>query len=158
MTEAGLLAGDRAAPIGGHTPRSLAAAVGVEARSLADVFADGPGVGVDERLVVDDDHAGMLLDALVLGAEALRAFAPGAVPVLWPEHFDVTSTTGEVNYGIPPGDDPLPVAYAYVGPWTPPAPDVFWTEPFGVARPMSSFADAEAVRMFFVEGRDRLPG
>lgn len=142
-------------PIDGRTPRVLAGAVGVEARVLGEVFTEGSGVGVDEKLVVDEVDARVLMDALVLGDAALRSFAPGTEPVLWPEHFDVGITAGEVNYGVSPGDGYLPAPYAYVGPWTLPAPDDFWTAPFGAARPMTAFPDAESLMAFFAEARDR---
>jgi hypothetical protein len=153
----GLLAGPGGTePIGGHTPRSLAAAVGVEASSLANVYSDGPDVGLDEELVVDEGAARRLANALALGDEALRSLAPDAEPVLWPEHFDVAVTVDEVNYGVSPGDRHIDEPYAYVGPWSVPPADDFWTHPFGAARPMTSFADMAALLAFFTQGRTRL--
>ena len=146
------------AGINGHTPATLAAAVGVQATTLDDVYSGGPGVGTDEPLAVDADAAARVTDALAVGDEALRRLAPDEVPVLWPEHFDVGITVAEVNYGVSPGDGFLAVPYAYVGPWTVPAADDFWDAPFGAARPISQLADADAVLAFFVEGRDRLSG
>jgi hypothetical protein len=35
--------------------------------------------------------------AFVRGDAALRAFAADSTPILWPEHFDVGVTVGEVN-------------------------------------------------------------
>ena len=52
------------------------------------------------------------------GEAGLRAFAPEAEPLLWPEHFDLGIAVDEVNYGISPGDTGQPSPYAYVGPWT----------------------------------------
>jgi hypothetical protein len=143
-------------PITGHTPRGLATAVGLEASSLADVYSDGPDVGLDEELIVDEGAARRLANALALGDEALRSLAPGVEPVLWPEHFDVAVTVGEVNYGVSPGDRHIDEPYAYVGPWSVPPPDDFWTYPFGAARPMTSFPDMAALLAFFTEGRTRL--
>lgn len=142
-------------PIDGRTVRTLAGAVGVEARPLGEVFTDGSGVGLDEVLEVDEVDARVLMDALVLGDAALRAFAPEIEPVLWPEHFDVGITVDEVNYGVSPGDAYLAAPYAYVGPWSPPAIDDFWTAPFGAGRPMTAFPDAASLRAFFDEARDR---
>ena len=149
-------AGDVEAPVDGRTPRLLAAAVGLQPRPLDDVYRGGPGVGVDEVLRADRAAAREIVDALVVGEAALRAFAPDQPPVLWPEHFDVAVTVDQVNYGVSPGDEHLGTPYAYVGPWPVPDADDFWDQPFGAARPMSSLADETAVRAFFEEGRARL--
>jgi len=146
----------RAEPIDGRTPRTLAAAVGVTATHLDDVYSGGPGVGDDELLVIDRASAQLLASAFAVGDDALCGLAPAVVPVLWPEHFDVGITVDEINYGVSPGDDHLPVPYAYVGPWTIPAADSFWNAPFGAAREMSTLADPAAVLAFFEEGRDRV--
>ena len=143
-------------PIDGRTPRTLAAAVGTQARGLTDVYAEGAGLGLDDPLAVDEADARVLMDVLGLGDAALRAFAADVEPVLWPEHFDVAITVEEVNYGVSPGDGYLATPYAYVGPWSVPEADDFWTAPFGAARPMTAFPDADALRAFFAEGRDRL--
>ncbi len=87
------------------------------------------------------------------GDAALRALAPDETPILWPEHFDIGITVGEVNYGVSAGDGYLAVPYAYVGPWSPPAQDDFWNAPFGRALPVDEIDDLLA---FFTEGRDRL--
>ena len=73
-------------------------------------------------------------------------------PILWPEHFDVGITLGEVNYGLSPGDSGHDLPYAYVGPWTPRAGD-FWNEPFGASRPLADLGDARAVLEFFRAGQ-----
>jgi len=146
------------AAIAGHTPATLAAAVGVAATTLAHVYSGGPGIGTDEPLTVDADAAARVSDALAVGDEALRRLAPDETPVLWPEHFDIGITVAEVNYGVSPGDSFLAVPYAYVGPWAVPAADDFWDAPFGAARPIGELVDADAVLAFFVEGRDRLAG
>jgi len=143
-------------PMDGLTPRTLAGAVGLEPRALGEVFADASAVGLDDELSVDEIDARVLLDALVLGDAGLRVFAPGTEPVLWPEHFDVAVTVGEVNYGVSPGDGYLPVPYAYIGPWAPPATDEFWSAPFGAVRAMTDLADADVVRAYFAEGRNLL--
>jgi hypothetical protein len=151
-----VVADGRVVAIDGHTPGSLAAALGVEATSLGAVYRGGPGVSPDEMLKVDFENARILAEAFATGDAALTALAPDATRVLWPEHFDIGITVDEVNYGVSPGDDQLPVPYAYVGPWTVPAADSFWNAPFGAAREMSTLADPAAVLAFFEEGRDRL--
>ena len=127
----------------------LAAAVGVEARRLDDVYSGGPKIDPDERIEIDPAAARALVDAFARGEAALRSLAPDEVPVLWPEHFDVGISVGEVNYGVSPGDAGIPEPYAYVGPWTPRTGE-FWNTSFGAARPMAELAD---VLEFFRTGR-----
>ena len=153
---ADLVVGDLREAIDGHTARSLARVAGVEATRLDEVYSGGLGVTEDEPLAVDEECARQLAEAFAAGDAALRAIAPDVVPILWPEHFDIAITVDEVNYGVSPGDDFLPVPYAYVGPWTVPAADDFWTQPFGAARELSALGDAAAVQEFFEAGRERL--
>ncbi|MBF4763355.1 hypothetical protein ISU07_09460 [Nocardioides islandensis] len=138
--------------ITGLTPAALGRALGVEARGLADLYPDGSGVGLDDVLEVDPDAAAVVAAAFADGDAALRALAPDQTPILWPEHFDIGISVGEVNYGVSAGDTYLAVPYAYVGPWSPPAEDDYWNAPFGRAVPVSDIDDLAA---FFAEGRDR---
>jgi hypothetical protein len=139
--------------INGHSPASLAAALGVQARSLSQVYRDGAGLAVDEPLEVDAAAAARVADAFAAGDVALRALAPEETPILWPEHFDIGISLGQVNYGVSPGDSHLAIPYAYVGPWSPPAQDDYWNSAFGRALPLDDIDDLLA---FFTEGRDRL--
>jgi hypothetical protein len=148
--------GPRTASVNGSTPRALAAALGLVARTLGHVYSDGSGVGLDEVLRIDDDAVHSLTDAWSAGDDALRRLDPDQQPVLWPEHFDVGISFDEVNYGVSPGDTSIPEPYAYVGPWTVPGADDFWDRPFGAARLLSDLAGADAVHAFFAEGRRRL--
>jgi hypothetical protein len=143
------------AAIGGETPRALGAKLGVTAGRPEGVYDGGSGVDPDETLVLDPRQAGVITGALVLGHDALVAFAPGESPVLWPEHFDVAIRVQDVNYGVSPGDGFLDEPYAYVGISAPPAGDGFWNAPFGAAVPLSELPDAAAVRAFFAEGSRR---
>jgi hypothetical protein len=131
------------------TYAELAAAVGVEASPLDDVYAGGPGIGADEVIEVDPVAARLIADAFTRGEDALRSLAPDQEPILWPEHFDVGISVGEVNYGVSPGDDSIPQPYAYVGPWTPRTGE-FWNTSFGAARPMAELPD---VLEFFRTGK-----
>lgn len=135
----------------------LAAAAGVTATPLDEVYSGGPRVPADEVLLVDSAAARALAAAFALGDSALRAFAPQTEPVLWPEHFDIAVTVDEVNYGVSPGDGVLELPYAYVGPWEP-ARHVgsFWNAPFGATRELSTFRDADDLVAFFIEGRTAL--
>ncbi|QRP49524.1 hypothetical protein [Amycolatopsis sp. FDAARGOS 1241] len=133
----------------GRTYREVAAEIGVEAGDLADVYSDGPGVRPDETIELGAGALSTLLRAFAAGDRALRAFAPGETPVLWPEHFDVAITVAEVNYGVSPGDTFLSEPYAYVGPHEPRRGE-FWNAPFGAAHPVREVPDLEA---FFREGQ-----
>jgi hypothetical protein len=144
---------DGAVAIDGQTPASLAAALGVRATSLSAVYTDGSGIGEDEALEVDAAAAATIADAFAAGDAALRSLAPDETPILWPEHFDIGISAGEVNYGVSVGDGYLAVPYAYVGPWSPPAQDDYWNAPFGRAVPVDEIDDLLA---FFTEGRDRI--
>lgn len=102
-------------PLGG-TCRELATAAGLKA-TVPGIYDDASCVDVDEPLRFDADALTLLFGWFERSDAALRAFAPGAEPVLWPEHFDVGITVDEVNYGTSPGDEGHPLPYAYVGPW-----------------------------------------
>ncbi|MGA8248055.1 MAG: hypothetical protein WB797_14225 [Nocardioides sp.] len=132
----------------------LARAAGVEARALRDVYAAGPEVRPDDLVVIDPDAADLVLDAFAVGDAGLRAFAPDLEPVLWPEHFDLAITQGEVNYGVSPGDAHVAEPYAYVGPWAPRTGD-FWNTEFGAARPLTELDAVDALVAFFHEGARR---
>lgn len=141
-------------PISGSTARELAAAVGVEAGAPVDAYGDAGEVSIDELLEVDALSARIIADAHARGDAALRLLAPDLEPVLWPEHFDVGIRLADVNYGVSPGDSYLAEPYAYVGVDSAPA-DPYWNAPFGAARPVAAFPDAEGLREFFQEGRQR---
>ena len=132
----------------------LARAAGVEARSLRDVYAGGLDTDPDDPVVVDAEAAGVVLAAFAVGDDALRAFAPGAEAVLWPEHFDLGLTLSEVNYGVSPGDAHVPEPYAYIGPWAARSGS-FWNTAFGAARPLRELAEPGSLVEFFHVGRAR---
>lgn len=143
--------------IDGLTARQIAAAIGVELRSLADVYADGAAYGPDEVLRVDADAAAVLAQAWSDGCAALLQVAPDTDPILWPEHFDVGISLGEVNLGISPGDSFCATPYAYVGPWQVPEGDPFFDAPFGAARELTALDGADGIAAWFTEGLERLP-
>jgi hypothetical protein len=148
----GDLVSDRSrVPLDGLTFGAAAAAVGLVAQSLDHVYHDGSHVGPDERIALEPAHVAVLEGALEWGNTALRRFAPDTEAVLWPEHFDVAITRGEVNYGVSPGDGHHEHPYAYVGPHET-RRGAFWNAPFGALRPMSDVADATALVLFFEEG------
>lgn len=136
------------------TYREVAAAAGFEPGPPEGVYADTTGVDTDSAIEVDPSAAGLIEDWFALGDKALRCLASGVTPVLWPEHFDLSSTVDEVNYGVSPGDDAHPGPYAYIGPWTPRTGD-FWNAPFGALRPRTAVNTVAALLEFFEEGRQR---
>jgi hypothetical protein len=138
-------------PVDGLTFGQAAAELGLTAQSLDHVYHDGPHVRSDERIALDPAEVAVVEQALDIGNEGLRAFAPEVEPVLWPEHFDIAITLGDVNYGVSPGDGHHEHAYAYVGPHEA-RQGAFWNAPFGAVRPMSDLADAAALVRFFEEG------
>ncbi|RMI30823.1 hypothetical protein [Nocardia stercoris] len=140
------------AELEGAVRESLAAAVtGFAASAPAGVYRGGSDVGADEVLVCDPAAAQLIAETFAIGAHAL-ATVPGAdAPVLWPEHFDLSITVSEINFGVSPGDSTIPEPYAYVGPWTPRS-GAFWNQAFGAARTLTELGDATNVADFFAEG------
>ena len=147
---------------GGRVPlrggiAELAAAVGVEPGVPEGLYSDHAELGPADSIEVDPAAAAELADGLARGDRALRALAPDAQPVLWPEHFDLGIQLDEVNYGISAGDAGHPRPYAYVGPWTP-RTGPFWNAPFGALRAADELPDVEAVTAFLTAGRDAAAG
>lgn len=141
--------------IDGKSAREIAHALGLEARTLDDVYHDGPHVTVDEPLSVSEEHAQHIMRCYVAGDAALTRFDAAAERVLWPEHFDVAIRVDDVNYGVTPGDAHVPQPYAYVGPGE--LPDgPFWNAPFGATLPLGSDPSVEPITAFFAAGRDLL--
>ena len=134
--------------------RDVAAFAGV-APGLRGSYSPATSADLDAPLDVDPEAAADLAAWLALGDAALRRFAPGVEPVLWPEHFDVAITVDAVNYGCSPGDEYVADPYLYVGPHRKPAPDGFWNQPFGAALPAKRVAGVDDAVAFFEEGRAR---
>ncbi|GIF77361.1 hypothetical protein [Asanoa siamensis] len=149
-----LIVGEQRLALAGNTPAGLAAAVDVDA-GVPDIYDDHSGVREDEALVVDGEIAAHLGACFTAGDAALRRVLPGQTPVLWPEHFDVSVTVDEVNYGVSPGDSWHNEPYAYVGPWAP-REGAFWNAPFGAARSLGEQPSEASIAEFFEEGRAKL--
>ncbi len=137
---------------------ALASALGVQPGAPSGVYpASTPEP--PEELVLPRAGVDVVLQALIVGDQALRSLTaqshPGLEPVLWPEHFDVALTLDEVNFGVSPGDAEHPLPYAYVGPWSPPARGGFWNEPFGAGRALADLGGVAEVVDYFREGRSR---
>jgi hypothetical protein len=144
---------------------TLAAAgvlVDVEPGMAADLYSPEPMPAVDEELVVDAAAAAFLAELTAIGYAALVILcahyvddAPGEIQ-LWPEHFDLATSFGEVNYGLSPGDAAHPWPYFYVGPWSPPPVGGFWNEPFGASLEVQEVPTVDDVLAFFGTGRGSL--
>src|SRR3954454_24139318 len=126
---------------------SLAAAA-----ELAGVRAD------DAPLDVDAADAARLAEFYAFAQrvlETLRAEAADASPiVLWPEHFDLAFSAGEVNYGASPGDEQHAQPYLYVAPWTAPEPSDVWNAVGFAGAELAWPVDEGAALAFFRERRD----
>jgi len=116
----------------------------------------------DAVLDVDDASAAVLDDWFGLGDRTLAAWSaelpagePSAAQV-FPEHFDLAITAGEVNYGFSPGDEAQPLPYVYVGPWAPPTQDDFWNAAFGAYRTIEQVGGLDAALGFLRAARARL--
>ncbi|GAA2631810.1 hypothetical protein GCM10010399_75140 [Dactylosporangium fulvum] len=152
QADALVVAGDQRFPLAGRTFAQLAADAGVDVGVPEGVYHDHSGAGPDDTVVIQD--AATILAALAIGDAALRRLSADAVPVLWPEHFDVGISVDEVNYGVSAGDAAIDEPYAYVGPWRP-RQGSFWNVPFGAAVPVRDLGDVKGVFAFFDEGRAR---
>ena len=153
--------GERRAPL--RTVGSAAAACGLEAGFPWRSHPPGTVLEADRPLVLDADSAAVLADWFALGDEALHRLAAELTaeaptqPQIFPEHFDLGLTAGEVNYGASPGDDAMPQPYLYVGPHAgPPQSDEFWNAPFGAALTRSSVTSVDDALAFFLDGHRRL--
>jgi hypothetical protein len=157
LASGALLADDTRVELAGLSFADAAAAIGLTAQPLDHVYRDGPHVDPEEVIVLDQEHVALVEASLGRGDAALRAFAPSTEPILWPEHFDIAITVGEVNYGVSPGDGYHERPYAYVGPHRPRA-GAFWNAPFGAARPLDALTGASSLVDFFDEGAREAQG
>ncbi|HZN17231.1 MAG TPA: hypothetical protein VFB84_03425 [Micromonosporaceae bacterium] len=146
-----LVVADARHPLDGRSYADLAALAGVAVGAPEGLYSDGSGAEPSNVVEVDPASAGHLTSCLALGDAALRRFAPGETPVLWPEHFDLAVSVAEVNYGVSLGDRYLAEPYAYVGPWRL-REGSFWNAPFGAARPMRELSGVDALLGFFTDG------
>lgn len=140
-------------PLAG-TFRTLAEAAGV-AFTQPDIYTDHAAVTADDDVLVDDAAAARISAWFDRGRQALASFAPAQTAVLWPEHFDLAITAGEVNYGVSPGDGFLDEPYAYVGPWSFDASSPFWNAPFGAVRTAAELPSPESMARFFRNGQEQ---
>lgn len=146
------------------TLRAAGGFFGIEPGMPDRVYTPVTPLDLDAVLPIDPAVAATIGDWLALGQEALTRLGathpddgPTAIQ-LWPEHFDLGSTLGEINFGFSPGDDAISHPYAYVGPWTP-KEGSFWNQPFGATRTNGELTTVDQALAFFEEGRAlALPG
>jgi hypothetical protein len=161
--------GDAVRRVGLSTVREAAAFAGTEPGYPAGDSPPATPFEPDTPLDLDGPAAAVLADWFALGDLTLTRWAAdigqdeieAAQPreaLLYPEHFDLGSSAGEVNYGFSPGDAAIALPYVYVGPWAgPPAADDFWNAGFGAYRTVEQVEDVEAALAFLREAHDRLP-
>jgi hypothetical protein len=131
------------------TLRSAGTLVGIPAGLPPGSYTPVTPLDLDAGLEIDPGTAAALAAWFALVADALGVFVshhrdePATDPTIWPEHFDLALSMGEVNYGGSPGDGDHPEPYLYVSPWTKPSGD-FWNEPFGASRTAASVPDVAA--------------
>jgi hypothetical protein len=150
--------GARRAPL--TTVRAAADQAGIAPGAPAGVYPPATPLVPDAPLSLDPAAAHLLADWYALVDDALGALSAEAGPdqasavQLWPEHFDLATSIGEVNYGGSPGDAGHDQPYLYVGPWSPPTPDGgYWNEGFGASLAVDQVPDAEGALAFFRRGR-----
>jgi len=138
---------------------SVADLAGIEAGPPEGAFRIVDALPPDAELKLDSEAVEWIDRSHYAGGHALKHVLPECHPVLWPEHFDVAATEGEVNYGVSAGDDHHHSPYAYVGPPTVPA-GPFWNAPFGALYPLNRSHDVDALTSrivdFFERGRREL--
>jgi hypothetical protein len=145
------------------TIRAAADLAGVAPGAPSEVYTPATLIELDRPLTIDPESAARLADFFAVVESALvqlRTRHQGEEPSevqLWPEHFDLAATIGEVNFGGSPGDDDHRLPYLYVGPWSRPGDgDPFWNEPFGASAPADPSLDAEMALGFYESGRAHL--
>ena len=130
----------------------VAVAAGLTEGPPADLYHDHSDLGA-EPLQLDPSAATQLSGWYLLADAALRAFAPGKTPVLWPEHFDVSIDLEDMTFGASAGDGFCPVPYAYVGTSSPGSDADYWNAPFGAYVEHTEVPTIDTLVAFWQNGR-----
>ena len=124
----------------------------ISSLAAAAAFVGLRGAVEDAALQIEPAAAARLAEAWAIGQVALDAgggHGSGEPIHLWPEHFDVATVAGEVNYGVSPGDDAHDEPYAYVAPWNLADPDDPRWNATGFRGAQAPVIDADQVFSFF---------
>jgi hypothetical protein len=151
--------GERREPI--TTLRKAAEFVGVTPGVPEGLWKPVTAMKLDAPLAIDQRSVVTLGSWFSFVAIALQTLAERTggtfdTPTLWPEHFDLATSSDGVNYGGSPGDSHLARPYLYVGPHKrplPPAGESFWNAPFGASLPYEEIASLDHAVGFFMYGR-----
>ena len=158
--------GPRRAPL--TTVGAAAELAGITPGAPVEVYTPSTPLDPAAPLAVDAAAAAYLAGWFALVDAALTSLARGladdapatgsssvAEAQLWPEHFDLACSIGEINFGGSPGDagDSGRVEpYLYVGPWSPPPVGGFWNEPYGAALERTAVTTVDDALEFFERG------
>jgi hypothetical protein len=151
-------AGERRAPV--TTLAQAAALAGVRPGFPWTKHPPATPFALHQPLVLHEAAAKALAGWFAIGRETLSGVAgelstlSPATPQIFPEHFDLGITVGDVNYGFSPGDAGIPDPYLYIGPHGGPPEDgdPFWNAPFGAYRTWHDVSSATQASEFLLEG------
>jgi hypothetical protein len=151
--------GERRAQI--TTVRHAADFVGVAPGVPKGLWQPATTLSLDTPLVIDHRSAVTLGSWFSFVSVALKELIERTAgtfdkPTLWPEHFDLATSSDGVNYGGSPGDDYLSRPYLYVGPHVRPLPTAgknFWNAPFGASLPYEDISSLDHAVGFLMHGR-----
>ncbi len=143
------------------TVRSAASFLMINAGAPTRVFLPTTTLDLDSPIDISVDGFLALVNWNTFAELALRELSSDqsdgySAIQLWPEHFDMSTDLDEVNFGASPGDDSIPVPYAYVGPWhaTPLiGTDPFWNQPFGASLTFDAIESIDHLVDFYRTGQ-----
>ena len=143
------------------TIRDACQVVGLPVGARTSAYEPSSTLEPDAPLVIEASASDELAAWFRLVEDAVEVFRRRhagrhpSIAQLWPEHFDLACSVGEVNYGGSPGDaggvgrsEPN----LYVGPWKPPSVGGFWNEPYGAAVSRSEVMSVDDAVAFFESG------
>lgn len=153
-------AGERRAPI--TTLRAAASFFQVDAGVPGELWTPVTNVELDDPLVVDPAAVRALAGWYTFVTAALDGLAAAGAAIapltLWPEGFDLATTTASANFGGSPGDGFSSDPYLYVGPFElddrlrAAADASYWNSPFGASLRYGAISSTEEAIEFLVRG------
>jgi hypothetical protein len=156
--------GERRAPI--TTLRAAAAFYEVDPGVPGGLWTPVTTVDLDESLVVEPAAVHALAGWYAFVADALGGLAAAGASIapltLWPEGFDLATTTASANFGGSPGDGFSAEPYLYVGPFE--LDDrlrvtdaSYWNSPFGASLGYGALGSTDQAIDFLVHGFRLIP-